>query len=53
MHVGLAALHAGAGAELFIETCFNYPTLGELYKYATCDALGKRAKRSAPPGATP
>ena len=44
VHIGLVALHAGAGAGLFIETCFNYPTLGELYKYATYDALGKRAK---------
>ncbi len=43
VHVGLVALHAGAGADLFIETCFNYPTLGELYKYATYDALGRRA----------
>lgn len=44
VHIGLVALHAGAGAELFIETCFNYPTLGELYKYATYDALARRAK---------
>jgi NAD(P) transhydrogenase len=44
IHIGLVALHAGAGADLFIETCFNYPTLGELYKYATYDALGRRAK---------
>lgn len=44
VHIGLVALHAGATAELFIETCFNYPTLGELYKYATYDALGQRAK---------
>jgi len=26
---------AGAGADLFNRTCFNYPTLGDLYKYAT------------------
>lgn len=44
VHIGLIALQSGASAELFIETCFNYPTLGELYKYATYDALGKRAK---------
>ena len=30
-----------ADANLFIQTCFNYPTLSELYKYATYDALGK------------
>jgi NAD(P) transhydrogenase len=45
VHIGLVALHAGATADLFIETCFNYPTLGELYKYATYDALGRRAKQ--------
>lgn len=45
VHVGLVALHTGAGADLFIETCFNYPTLGELYKYATYDALGRRARQ--------
>jgi NAD(P) transhydrogenase len=43
VHVGLTALLAGQGADLFIETCFNYPTLTELYKYATYDALGTRA----------
>ena len=35
----------GAGSDLFIDTCFNYPTLGELYKYATYNAMGNRAKR--------
>jgi NAD(P) transhydrogenase len=44
VHLGLIALHTGAGADLFIEMCFNYPTLGELYKYATYDALGRRAQ---------
>jgi len=44
VHTGLVALHAGATADLFIETCFNYRTLGELYKYATYDALGRGAK---------
>ncbi|MBN1206289.1 MAG: Si-specific NAD(P)(+) transhydrogenase [Myxococcaceae bacterium] len=39
VHVGLTALVAGAGAQLFVETCFNYPTLSEAYKAATWDAL--------------
>jgi NAD(P) transhydrogenase len=39
VHVGLTALVAGAGARLFVETCFNYPTLSEAYKAATYDAL--------------
>ncbi len=45
IHIGVAALIKGASSNLFIETCFNYPTLGELYKYATYDAMGNRAKR--------
>jgi len=45
IHVGLTALLVGAGAELFIQTCYNYPTLSEMYKYATYDALGERDKR--------
>ncbi len=43
VHVGLLALMVGADHSLFIETCFNYPTLGQLYKYATYDAMGRRA----------
>ncbi len=41
VHIGLVALLAEAGAELFNRACFNYPTLGDLYKYATYDALGQ------------
>jgi NAD(P) transhydrogenase len=47
VHIGLVALLQEATAELFIQTCFNYPTLSELYKYATYDALGQRAKQRA------
>jgi NAD(P) transhydrogenase len=47
LHTGLTALLSGATAELFIQMCFNYPTLSEMYKYATYDALGARAKRIA------
>jgi NAD(P) transhydrogenase len=42
VHIGLTAMMLGAGAELFINICYNYPTLGELYKYAAYDALGRR-----------
>ena len=28
-----------ATAELFQRTCYNYPTLGDLYKYAAYDAV--------------
>lgn len=45
IHIGLTALLSNAGAELFIQTCYNYPTLAEMYKYAAYDALGRRAAR--------
>jgi NAD(P) transhydrogenase len=44
IHIGLMALHGKAGADLFNAACFNYPTLGDLYKYATYDALLKRER---------
>ncbi len=42
VHLGLLAMMMNATAELFNQTCFNYPTLGDLYKYATYDAMLKR-----------
>jgi NAD(P) transhydrogenase len=39
VHVGMMALLTESGAEVFNQACFNYPTLGDLYKYATYDAL--------------
>jgi len=46
IHVGLTALMLEADVDLFIQTCYNYPTLTDLYKYAAYDALGRRAHRS-------
>jgi NAD(P) transhydrogenase len=45
IHIGVNALMKDAHSNMFIDTCFNYPTLGELYKYATYDAMGNRTKR--------
>lgn len=45
------ALMTSATSDVFIETCFNYPTLGQLYKYATYDAMGKRS--GSPVGEVP
>lgn len=45
VHVGLVAMMMEATHEVFIRTCFNYPTLGELYKYATYDAMGAQQRR--------
>lgn len=39
VHIGLMAMMCGAAAELFVDACFNTPTLGTLYKTATLDAL--------------
>lgn len=39
VHIGLMALMTDSGAELFSNACFNYPTLGDLYKTATYDAV--------------
>jgi NAD(P) transhydrogenase len=47
VHVGLTALLMNADSDLFINSCYNYPTLSDLYKYATYDALGRRAMLSA------
>lgn len=42
VHLGLLAMTMNATADLFHQVCFNYPTLGDLYKYATHDAMLKR-----------
>ena len=38
VHIGMMVMLAGLTDEIFDEACFNLPTLGELYKYATQDA---------------
>ena len=48
VHIGLVAMLSGAGADLFNRACFNYPTLGDLYKYATYDALIQRERGQEP-----
>ena len=44
VHVGLSGMLTQSTEDLFIRTCYNYPTLSEMYKYAAYDALGNRAK---------
>jgi NAD(P) transhydrogenase len=41
VHTGLATLLLSQTADFFINTCFNYPTLSEMYKYAAYAALGR------------
>jgi NAD(P) transhydrogenase len=39
VHIGLVAMMCNASANLFVDACFNLPTLGLLYKTATLNAL--------------
>ncbi len=41
VHIGQAAMLAGATVDLFIDMVFNFPTLAESYKYAAYDCLAK------------
>ncbi len=45
VHIALLTMVAGQGATLLLETCFNYPTLGDLYKLATYRAVGAQRRQ--------
>lgn len=45
VHVGMMVMQAGGTVDAFIQAVFNYPTLGEAYKYAAYDALGAIQRR--------
>jgi len=51
VHIGLMAMLLGGTANVFVEACFNVPTLGMLYKTATLAAI--RAKGEPHPQAAP
>lgn len=38
---GLVSMTLGATCSTFIDTCFNYPSLSDMYKYAAYDAMGR------------
>jgi NAD(P) transhydrogenase len=40
----------GGNLDYFAEAVFNYPTLGEAFKYAAFDALEKLKGAERPPG---
>ncbi len=46
VHIGLMAMLTESTAEIFVEACFNVPTLGLLYKTATLEAIREAAKRA-------
>ncbi len=47
IHVVSCTMHFGATLDLFIQSVFNYPTLGESFKYAAYDGLQRLQKRMA------
>jgi NAD(P) transhydrogenase len=51
VHLGLLVMETGGGADLLWQTCFNYPSLGELYKFAAHDAMLKVRTGSPEPAA--
>jgi NAD(P) transhydrogenase len=53
IHVGQACLQLGGTLDVFIQTVFNYPTLGEAYKYAAYDGLQNLARASGVPKPEP
>jgi NAD(P) transhydrogenase len=47
VHVGMMVMQLGGTINAFIESVFNFPTLGEAYKYAAYDGLGNVARKRA------
>lgn len=45
LHVGMMAMQFGGTITAFIDSVFNFPTLGEAYKYAAYDGLGNLARK--------
>jgi NAD(P) transhydrogenase len=45
IHVGMMVMLLDGTLDVFVKSVFNYPTLGEIYKYAAEDALGRIARR--------
>ena len=47
VHIGQAVIQLGGKIDVFIEMVFNYPSLGESYKYAAYQVLGALAARNS------
>ena len=47
VHVGMMVLQAEGAIDVFINAVFNYPTLGDAYKYAAYDGLGNLQRRAS------
>jgi NAD(P) transhydrogenase len=48
IHIAQAAMAGELGIDYFIQACFNYPSLAELYKYAAYNALQSLAAGASP-----
>jgi NAD(P) transhydrogenase len=54
LHVGMMVMQFGGTINAFIESVFNFPTLGDAYKYAAYDGLGSLTRKpKTAPGAGP
>jgi NAD(P) transhydrogenase len=42
INIALLAMQTNATFQVFIDACFNFPSLAELYKYATYDAMKRK-----------
>jgi NAD(P) transhydrogenase len=42
INIGLLVMELNGTFQTFIDACFNYPSLAEVYKYATYDAMKRR-----------
>ena len=49
IHLAQSVIALGGGIDYFINTCFNYPSLSELFKYASYSALQAMAEESREP----
>jgi NAD(P) transhydrogenase len=47
IHVAMTCLALEGTLDFFIQSCFNYPALAEMYKYAAYDGLQRLARRTA------
>ncbi|HVS32772.1 MAG TPA: Si-specific NAD(P)(+) transhydrogenase [Thermoanaerobaculia bacterium] len=45
LHIGMVVMQFNGTINAFIDSVFNFPTLGEAYKYAAYDGLGNVARR--------
>jgi NAD(P) transhydrogenase len=50
VHVGQSCLYFQGTLDDFIQIVYNYPTLGEAFKYAAYDGLGSLARQGAADG---